>query len=1104
MIPGIINYFLERYRDSDYIIQQKSRVLLSVLLAIMVLSPVVLGMYIYRGHLSATFFGPVITICIFTVVSLVILRMGFYQIASHLSILTLMSGVWYVLFMDTNQPLLARMDTIVYIPGILIMVPLLTVKRRILIILYYAVNIAILIFYGLTISSQYALSQYITFDYLMDNIIVMLFMGIASYQIFNIDTSALIKAKKAEQAVAEQNQQLEVINNALESANDELINFQRDLKKSEEKYRTLVEMADEIIWSGDIKGNYTFMNRAAERVMGYRQMEIIGHNFAEFTTPELAKHEAAIVRELVRRKGNSARYETTYFAKDGTPIHFIIALILIRDDSGWVIGATGTATDITKRKVAERKIQQQNEELAASNEELEAMNEELIASQNELMHNEESIREKESAIRALLNATTDTVFMLNNEGVILIANSSTSKQYKNYLKNFIGHNYFEHLEETGQKDRLNRFKSILVTKEQCRFEDERKGYIFDINAYPILDHEGEVSRIAIFSRDITEQKNAERKIREQNEELVTAARKFESMNEELVLRQIDILNSEMKYRHLYENALVGMATTRASDGMILKVNEHALKLFGFASEEEVVNKRTIDEFYADPQNRNQLLHELKTRETIHNYELQFIKNDSMTFWAEVTAKLYLNDDKIETVFMDISKRKIAEENVHKLTFYDSLTDLPNKKMFLAKLQSEIMKSQRKSKENLLSVMCIGLDRFKHINDIHGSAIGDLLLKSIAGRLKVTYREDDIVSRFDGDKFMTLFSDLASADDIIDVVRKTFESFTEPFVLGDLEFYLTASLGVCVYPNDGDNAEMLINNSENAMYNAKEKGRNTYQLFDAELNDGLLNRIKMEQELKDAINNHEFETFFQPKVDFRGNIIGMESLIRWNSALRGSVPPLDFIGLAEKNGMIIEIGNIVLRESCRWNKKWQNMGFPPMKVSVNISPFQFRQDNLIETINNILHETGMAPQWLELEITESGIMENEEENIKKLHSLHELGISISIDDFGTGYSSLSKLKDYPIDTLKIDKTFIDEVPQNIKSMTLATTIIDLAHNLGFKVVAEGIERKDQLDFLHEQKCDHYQGYLFNPPLTAEDFEKKLRASFDPSAIQDSLN
>jgi diguanylate cyclase (GGDEF)-like protein/PAS domain S-box-containing protein len=553
----------------------------------------------------------------------------------------------------------------------------------------------------------------------------------------------------------------------------------------------------------------------------------------------------------------------------------------------------------------------------------------------------------------------------------------------------------------------------------------------------------------------------------------------------------------MKYRHLYENAIGVMATTRISYGMILKMNEMALQLFGYSAQEEIMEARSIDEFYVDPEERTRFLKELNERGSLHNHELKFRRKDGTILWVELAAKILVKEGKIDSVFTDISKRKIAEENVHKLTFYDPLTDLPNKQLFRDRLGIAIIKSQRKSKDAIFAVMCVGIDRFKNINDMHGTAAGDMLLKAIAKRLLATFREDDVVSRFDGDKFMTLFSDIASTDDIIDVVRKTFASFENPFLIADEEMYITASLGVCVYPNDGENAEQLINNSESAMYASKERGRGTYQLFDAELNEGLLSRIKMETDLKNAIMEKELETYFQPKVSQYATIQGMESLLRWHSQARGPVSPSQFIGIAEKNGMFVDIGNLVFRESCRLTKKWLDQGFPPLRVSVNISPYQFRED-YISTIQAILKDTGLDPGLLEIEITESGIMENEEENIRKLHQLHALGVSISIDDFGTGYSSLSKLKEYPIDTLKIDKSFIDELPHNDKSVTLARTIIDMAHNLGFRVVAEGIERAEQLEFLKNAECDMYQGYYFSRAIPAGEFEERLRVMFGEKA------
>jgi len=447
---------------------------------------------------------------------------------------------------------------------------------------------------------------------------------------------------------------------------------------------------------------------------------------------------------------------------------------------------------------------------------------------------------------------------------------------------------------------------------------------------------------------------------------------------------------------------------------------------------------------------------------------------------------------MRVVIIDISKRKQAEELLTYYTFYDQLTQLPNREMFTNKLRMEIVKAQRRDRNEVFAVMCLGLDKFKNINEMHGPSAGDRLLQKIASKLKTSFRDDDLVSRLDGDKFMLLFTEIGNPEGIVDVVQKTFAVFSDPFIVDSNVFHITPSIGVSIFPSDGRREDTLMRNAETAMYHAKERGRNTYYLYDEQMNAEIIKRIRLEEELRHAIIRNEFLAHYQPKVTQDGAIIGMESLIRWRSPNRGLVPPFEFIPLAEKNGMIEEIGNIILYQSCLQNVRWQRMGLHPVRVAVNLSPYQFNHPDMVANIQSVLRETNLDPQWLELEITESGIMSNEKESIEKLNELNGLGLSISIDDFGTGYSSLSKLKDYPIDMLKIDKSFIDLLPDHPKSATIATTIIDLAHNLGFKVVAEGVESREQLGFLVTNRCDYYQGYYFSKPLCTEDFETKLKA------------
>jgi len=439
--------------------------------------------------------------------------------------------------------------------------------------------------------------------------------------------------------------------------------------------------------------------------------------------------------------------------------------------------------------------------------------------------------------------------------------------------------------------------------------------------------------------------------------------------------------------------------------------------------------------------------------------------------------------KVESALEKIEKRATFYE------FYDVLTELPNKEMFVRRLQVEVLKSSMRNR--LFAVMCIGVDKFKKINEMHGPSVGDQILKRVANRLRNAFREDDLVSRFSGDKFMVLFADMGSNDGLVDIVQKTLDIFIDDFDFDGLLLKLSTTIGVCVYPNDGDNCNLIVKHSEAAMYMAKEKGNNSYAFYDAGMNSEIVNRMKVEDELYIAVEENQFEPYFQPKVNKDGVLVGMESLVRWNSPKRGFVSPFEFIPIAEKNGIIVEIGRIMFRESCKKNVEWQKQGLKSLKVAVNVSPFEFKSPTLIDDLKQVIDATGLDPKWIEIEITESGIMDDETYSITKLNELHDLGISISIDDFGTGYSSLSKLKDYPVDTLKIDKSFVDHLPDDKKSVTIVKSIIDLAHNLGFNVVAEGVENKEQLDMLVDYNCDIFQGYYFYKPLNAEVFEKELK-------------
>lgn len=560
-------------------------------------------------------------------------------------------------------------------------------------------------------------------------------------------------------------------------------------------------------------------------------------------------------------------------------------------------------------------------------------------------------------------------------------------------------------------------------------------------------------------------------------------------NEQLRKSKDELKISETKYRQLYENALIGMVTIRVSDRKIINANDEAYKILGYSNYKDEVKNITMSHFYKNPTEMNKILAELSIKKEIYNYEIEFKKRDGEFIWCAFSSKIYNDYDKLEAVFIDISQIKDAEKDIYKLTFYDSLTRLPNKKLLSKNIESEIKKFKR-NKEYLFSVICVGIDKFKNINDIYGHVLGDKLLVDVANKLKKVFRDEDTISRFDGDKFFVLVSDITNSDNVVNIVRKLYQIFDASLIINNINIKVTISCGICIFPTDGESSDIIIKNCETALYNAKEKGRNQYYMFDAKLNEKLIERVKLEEELKLAIASDEIIVYYQPKYDNTGAIISMEALVRWNSKKHGLIPPAKFIPIAEKSNMIIELDNIVFYKTCEQIMKWHSEGLKKIPVSVNISPVHFNNKNMITKIANIIKETGVSTEYLELEIVETGIMNNEKEAIRLLNDIHVMGMKISIDDFGTGYSSLSKVKDLPLDTVKIDKIFVDNLPDDIKSVTIAKTIIDLAHNLGFKVVAEGIEKKEQLDLLKKLNCDFYQGYYFSKPLPVNEIVKLL--------------
>lgn len=546
------------------------------------------------------------------------------------------------------------------------------------------------------------------------------------------------------------------------------------------------------------------------------------------------------------------------------------------------------------------------------------------------------------------------------------------------------------------------------------------------------------------------------------------------------------IKSERKFRSVIESASDAIILAD-SDGNIISWNKGAQLIFGY-QEKDVLGMNLqiiIPNRYKEAHQKG--IERYMSTGNPHvigkTLELFGLRKDGSEFPIELSLATWGEEGKtyFSSIIRDITDRKKAEAKINQMVYRDHLTGLPNRHLLNDRLTLAL--EQAKDNQMNIGIMFIDLDRFKYINDTLGHAMGDRLLIEVSKRLQSCLGKSDTVSRQGGDEFVVLLNNTTS-DELTIKAQQITKLFTESFKL-DPEMFVTPSIGISMYPADGKDIETLMKNADTAMYRAKEQGRNNFQFFTPDMNDVVTHRMKLEIALRKALGRNEFNVFYQPQVVVSsGKIIGAEALIRWEHPEWGNVPPNEFIPLAEETGLIIPIGEWVLYEACRQNKEWQNKGFPPLRVAVNISSRQFKQNNLVEVISKILKETQLDPQNLELELTES-IIQDSKYAITTMKKLKSMGIHLSIDDFGTGYSSLSYLKLFPIQTLKIDQSFTKNIFEDSKDAALVNTIINMAHNLDLKVIAEGVETQEQLDFLQQRKCNEAQGYFFSRPISAKE-------------------
>jgi diguanylate cyclase (GGDEF)-like protein/PAS domain S-box-containing protein len=808
-------------------------------------------------------------------------------------------------------------------------------------------------------------------------------------------------------------------------------------KKAEEgllRLASIVEFSEDAIIGKTTEGVITSWNRAAERMYGYTKTEVLGRNLSFLVIPERREEIRALIERV--RAGHSVEcFETQRFTKEGSVLDVSLSVSPIKDASGQVTGASAIARDLTPRKRDAEQLR-------------------LQAAALEVAANAIVITDYEGKI-VWVNRAFTTMTGYNKEEVLgtdprLLNSGEQSDSYYATLRSTISSG------KVWKGELVNRRKDGTTYTEEMTITPVTQGLGSATDTYFIA-----------IKQDITERKRAE-------EELYRAHQMLQT-----------ILNT-IPQRVFWKDrncTYVGCNRAFATDAGLNNPAEIVGK-----SDFELAWSGTADRYRADDKRV------MEQGLTKLNFDETQSRTDGSLLWLR-TSKLPLWDREGKVIgvigtYEDITERKVAEDRVKFLAFYDALTELPNRALLQDRL-SKALASARRRKDKV-ALLFLDLNRFKDINDSLGHLVGDLLLQEVAERLKKWAREQDTVARVGGDEFVIVLTAVKDGADAAVAAERLMHAMSAGFVVEGRSLSISCSLGISVFPEHGADSETLIKNADAAMYCAKENEGRNFRFFTDDMNAQAVERLTLENGLRLALDKKELFLVYQPQVDIvSGKIIGLEALLRWQHPTLGLVPPDKFIRIAENCGLIVPIGEWVLRTACSQVRKWQDEGIPAVSIAINVSAVQFRQEDFCELIRRVLHETSLAPQYLELELTEGLLLANADVTFSVLQELKAMGLTLAIDDFGTGYSNFNYLRQFRVSKLKIDRSFIRDVAVNPDDAAITTAIISMAKSLNLKVIAEGVEDEAQMSFLRAHQCDEIQGYYFSRSLTVDKVADKLR-------------